>query len=80
MMKLKEANLRELNPSAYTANRKILAEFAESDMDCAEVLNYPQQDPYTCASSLNQSIKTYKMGYKAIVRNRRVYLVKNTKE
>lgn len=77
-MKLKAYDKTRLNSNAYTANRKILTQFMESNMDCAVVEDYPQSQPYACANSLNASIKVYRMGnVRAIVRNKIVYLIKD---
>jgi len=62
-----------------TKNQKILEDFANSDMDCAEVKDFTQANAWICASSLNHSIKNFKLlNIQAISRKGRVFLIKNT--
>lgn len=71
---------KRVNDSIYTPysnNRKILEEFIKLKADCAEITEYGNKTAYSCANSLNSSIKTYKMsGMRAVVRERRCYLIK----
>lgn len=80
-MKLVKANLKELGKirTKKSDRLKLLEEFAESDMDCAEVVNFTHKHATSCASSLNESIKRYHMtSIRAIQSGDRVYLVKTT--
>lgn len=61
----------------WTRNYRILMEFMNSDMEVAEVEGFTQSTPYICASSLNNTIKLQYIGsVKAVVRNRKVYLIR----
>ena len=58
-------------------NQKLLNEFVESGLDCAQVNGFTTQDATTCAASLNASIKRFKIaGIRAISRKGCVYLVR----
>ena len=64
-----------------TENKRIIQEFADSSMKFCEVLDYPQKNARVCASSLNNSIRHYKMsGFKAFTANNRVFLIKDTEK
>lgn len=59
-------------------NQKLLEEFANSEMDCAEVKDFTQKNAKSCCASLNISIKNYHMtGIYAIYRKNRVFLIKD---
>lgn len=63
-----------------SANLELLEEFANSNMICAEVVDYHQCNATSCASSLNHSIKRYKMnGIEAHERKGKVFLIKKSK-
>lgn len=60
-----------------TDNLKILEEFASSGLDCAKVDEFSNKSAFSCANSLNHSIKRYKFaGIHAISRRGNVYLIK----
>ena len=62
-----------------TKNQKILEDFVNSNMDCAEVKDFTCKTASYCATSLNISIKRYKLsGVQALSRKGRVFLIKNT--
>ena len=78
-MKLVPYNRKDLNVSGYskTKNLRVLEEFRDSDLDCAEVKEYTQCSPDCCATSLNNSIKVFRLNrLRAIVRKGKVYLIK----
>lgn len=61
----------------YTDNMRLINEFLESGLDCAKVEGWTHKNPDYCSSSLNRTIKSNnKRGIRAIVRERRVYLIK----
>lgn len=63
-----------------SANLELLEEFANSNMICAEVVDYHQRDARSCANSLNGSIKRYKMNnIEAHERKGKVFLIKKSK-
>lgn len=58
-------------------NLRILEEFADSGLECAEVKNFSQKNAEVCASSLANSIKHYGFsGIAAISRKDHVYLIR----
>ena len=58
-------------------NLKILEEFVKSDMECAKIEDYPQKSAMVCISSLQGSIKRYRIaGIQAMLRNGEAYLIK----
>lgn len=60
-----------------TKNFKIIEDFVNSGLNCAEVKEFTNKSSYGCATSLNVSIKRFKVaGIKAIVCKNRVFLVK----
>ena len=62
---------------SLTKNLELLEEFANSDFDCVEVTDFTQKNATTCATSLNTSIKRYRMfSIKAIQRGDRVFLIR----
>lgn len=78
-MKLVKRNLVEVDFKSFaeTRNQEILDEFMDSDMECAEVMDYTHKTATSCAGSLNTSIKRFKYhGVKAISRSNKVYLIK----
>lgn len=61
-----------------TKNLKLLEEFVNSGLDCAEVKDYTQKNATVCATSLAASIKNFRMtGVRVIQRKDRVFLIKN---
>ena len=61
-----------------TKNQKLLEEFINSNMDCAEVKNFEQKNAKNCCCSLNISIKRFHItGIHAIQRKNRVFLIKD---
>ena len=75
-------DISELKTGAYKkyGNFKLLTAFAESDLDCAKIEGYSHKTVYSCAHSLNASIKRYRMyTIEAFVRNGNVYLIKKNK-
>lgn len=78
-MKLVPYDLTKVNAKGYkmSKNQKILEEFRNSDLDCAEVTEFTQCSATTCAASLNASIKRYRLNtLRAIIREGRVFLIK----
>lgn len=72
-------DIEEFGGFKKTKNQKILEEFVNSNMDCAEVKEFTQKDSHGCAASLNISIKRFKLlNIHAISRGGRVFLIKNT--
>lgn len=61
-------------------NYQILKEFAESDHDCMKVEGWTCKTAGYCATSLNGSIKRYKInGMFAVSRKGEVFLIKTEK-
>lgn len=78
-MRLVPCNDSEIKGFKPTSNFKILNEFAESDMTCAAVEEHNCKSAESCASSLNISIKRFKMvGLRAFSRKGKVYLMKTS--
>lgn len=78
-MKLEKWDINELKNvrSKYGNNLLILEEFANSDLECARVHGYTCKNAQVCASSLNVSIKRYRMfGIRAICRKGMVFLIR----
>lgn len=76
-MRLIKSTIPNFRRSKRTMNRKILEDFIESGEQCCEVVDYETALPYTTTTSLNQSIKRYRIGgIKAVTVNKRVYLIK----
>lgn len=72
-----------INECKYrTDNYRILSEFAKSDLDCAEIKDFTQKKASYCATSLQRSIKIYKMAsIECVFRKGKVLLIKKkTKE
>lgn len=67
-----------INECKYrTDNYRILSEFAKSDLDCAEIKDFTHKKASYCASSLQRSIKIYKMAsIKCVFRKGKVLLIK----
>ena len=62
-----------------TKNQKIIEEFVNSNMDCAEVKEFNHKTAWSCANALNYSIKRFRLsGVQAISRKGRVFLIKTT--
>lgn len=62
---------------SMTENRRILEEFIGQEEEVMEVLDWVPKTAAGAAGSLNNSIKTYKMGgIRAISTNGHVYLIK----
>lgn len=60
-----------------TDNFKLLWEFKESGVACAQVEGYPHKSATSCASSLRSAVKTYHMdSITVVVRRGNVYLIK----
>lgn len=78
-MTLVPYDVTKLNTKGYkkSKNQKLLEEFLDSDMTCAEVKDFTAVNGWHCAASLNQSIKRFKMAnVRAISRDGRVFLIK----
>lgn len=76
-MRLIKSTIPNFHRAPRAMNRKILEDFIESGERCCEVVDYETAQPYTTTSSLNQSIKRYRIGgIKAVTVNKRVYLIK----
>lgn len=67
-----------INECKYrTDNYRILSEFAKSDLDCAEIKDFTQKKASYCATSLQRSIKIYKMAsIECVFRKGKVLLIK----
>lgn len=80
-MKLKRCEIKDLAELYKPCkNQKLIKEFIESDMDIAEVVDFTQKTAYTCATSLNVTIRRGKYGgIYAMVRKGRVFLIKTNK-
>lgn len=80
-MRMVQCDISEVKKGyKMSSNYDIIEKFAESDMDCVKIEDYTQQTAFSCAGSLNGSIKRYhKAGIKAIVSNGNVYLIKVNK-
>lgn len=81
-MKLIAYDKKKLDTGVYytkTNNMRFIEEFANSSMDCAKVEGWTQQDAWSCAASLNSTIKRMgKKNIRAISRKGEVYLLKTT--
>lgn len=78
-MKLVKCDINKVGGMLYkkSCNLKILEEFVESGMECAKVEGWNHSNASVCVTSLNLSIKRYKIGgIHAITRKGEVYLVK----
>lgn len=78
-MTLVPYDVTKLNTKGYkmSKNQKLLEEFLNSDMTCAEVKDFTTVNGYGYAASLNQSIKRFRMAnIRAISRSGRVFLIK----
>lgn len=63
--------------SKKSDNYKLLVEFTENGIDCAEVVDFTQKNAKSCATSLVNSIKRFRIhGVKCIQRKEKVYLIK----
>lgn len=66
---------------SYSDNYSTVMQFAESGYDCVEITDWTQKSAQQCAASLNATIKRYRLfANKAIHREGRVFLVKDTKQ
>lgn len=78
-MKLVPYDRKKLGYITYTKtkNFKILTEFIDSGMECAKVEGWSNKYAHYCSSSLQQSIKWFKMNnVRAITRNGEVFLIR----
>ena len=76
-MKLVPVDEKLLGGYRTTSNKQLIDDFIESGMKCAEVEGFTQQDAKSCASSLYQTIKRYRVfNVKAIMRKDRVFLIR----
>lgn len=78
-MRLVKSDIRKIKKVNYskTCNLKILEEFVESDMDCAEIKDFTHKSAIGCAAALNVSMKRFNIGgIKAISRDGKCYLIK----
>jgi hypothetical protein len=78
-MKLVPTNIDKIMLKRYgrSDNLGLLNEFADSNLVCAEVINYPHKSANCCATSLQASIRRYKMSrISCTTVNGRVILVK----
>lgn len=79
-MKLVEQDVNKIEGLRFyvrSENRRILEEFADRGFACARVDDYTQCNARCCASSLNASIKRFKIGnIKAMVRKNKVFLIR----
>ena len=78
-MKLIPCDIKSINSRLYkyTDNMKTIMTFAGSGLDCAEVQDFRHAQCYSCANALNRAAERINMPQiKAIVREKRVYLVR----
>lgn len=78
-MRLIPYDLQKIQKNAYkkSDNLLLLEEFRDSGMKCAKVEGFTQKTAGYCATSLNASIKRYKMfNIRAMTRKGKVYLVR----
>ena len=78
-MRLIPYDLKKVKPGMYkkSENLLILEEFQDSGLECARLEGFTQAKARYCASSLNMSIKRYKISnVRAITRKGKVYLIK----
>lgn len=79
-MKLNKVDKTQINSiSGYkkSKNMDLIEQFRDSNMDCAEIVDYTAKDGHGCASSINQTLRrTHCKTVKAIVRKGRPYLIK----
>lgn len=78
-MRLIPYDLKKIEPRMYkrSENLMILEEFQNSGLECAKVERFTQACARYCATSLNNSIKRYKISNtRAIIRKGKVYLIK----
>lgn len=78
-MRLIPYDLKKIAPNAYkkSDNLLILEEFQNSGLECARVEGFTQACARYCATSLNNSIRRYKISNtRAIIRKGKVYLIK----
>ena len=60
-----------------TKNYDIIMEFVDGNHECVKVEGWTHTTAYSCAASLNKSIKTFnKGGIKAVSHRNEVYLVR----
>lgn len=61
-----------------TKNLEILEEFINSELDCAEVKNFPHKTCNSCQTSIKTSIKRFNMTSRVnvITREGKVFLIK----
>lgn len=72
-------DIKNLGGYKQCKNQKILEEFANSEYDCVEIVDYTNKNSNYCAASLNVSIKRFKFSnMNAISRDGRVFLIKTT--
>lgn len=80
-MKLVPIKVEKIHKQQRSDNYKILKEFTESGMQCAEIRGYTQKLARYCQYSLTCSIRRYRFqNVKSIRREDRVYLVRLTFE
>lgn len=77
-MYIEKYNRNELgNSFKRCKNQEILEEFQNSEYDCVKVKAWNHNSAYACTTSLNMSIKRYKiMNIRAITRKGEVFLIK----
>ena len=78
-MKLKPYDIKKTKPGLWrkTKNKRILDEFCNSGLECAEVTGYDCKNAEYASTSLNCSIKRYCMtGIRSICRKGHVYLIR----
>lgn len=74
-----KSKIEYLEGYSKTKNQKILEEFINSDMDCAEVVEYTNKDAHSVTNSLNLAIKRFRYAnIRAISRKDRAFLIKTT--
>lgn len=60
-----------------TKNYKYLKSFADSDLNCVEVVDYDHKNAYSCSASLKKTILNFKMyNIESFTRRGKVYLIK----
>lgn len=58
-----------------TRNYEVLKEFADSDLDCAKLVEFTQASAHICANSLNKSALRFKMYNINVNTNKEKYIL-----
>ena len=78
-MKLVPADLKDVGYYKKTRNFELLTDFANSELDCAMVIDYHCANASYCVKSLQQSVKKFKMDNIIVFERRgKVFLAKKS--